>query len=271
MPAVLQRFQREARLAAQLSHPNVAQVLGVGESGGQPYMVMEFVDGENLQQVVQREGPLPLARAWEYMRQTALALREAACHGIVHRDIKPANLMLSGEDQVKVTDFGISVYFASDVSFDSERYLNSNQFSQFPTILLSLMIIAGYVICIGRWGTTPGKWNMGLKVIRSGKQRVGYGRAFIRLLVFNPGLIGGLSWSIRLLVSPTTKRTGVWLWMLTGIDLVAFILLLTSCVLIQFSARRRGLHDFAAGTRVVQLPVRRKPRRWFEKVLSLRR
>jgi len=167
--------------------------------------------------------------------------------------------------------FLISVNFASDVSFDSGRYLKSNQFAQMPTILLSLMIVAGYVICIGRWGTTPGKWNMGLKVIRSGKQRVGYGCALIRLLVFNPGLIGGLSWSILLLVSPTTKRAGVWLWILSGIDLLGFILLLTSSGLILFSARRRGLHDFAAGTKVVQLPERRKPRRWFQKLLSLRR
>ena len=113
-PAVLQRFEREARLAAQLSHPNVAQVLGVGEAGGQPYMVMEFVDGENLQQLVQRKGHLPLARAWEYTRQTALALREAARHGIVHRDIKPANLMLAENDVVKVTDFGISRAFGDE-------------------------------------------------------------------------------------------------------------------------------------------------------------
>ncbi len=107
-PTVLQRFEREARLAAQLSHPNVAQVFGFGETGGQPYIVMEFVDGENLQQLVQREGAMPLARAWECIRQTALALREASRHGIVHRDVKPANIMLDANSVVKVTDFGIS-------------------------------------------------------------------------------------------------------------------------------------------------------------------
>ncbi len=111
---VLQRFEREARLAAQLSHPNIAQVFGVGEAGGQPYIVMEFVDGEDLQKLVQREGPLSLARAWDYVRQTALALREAARQGIVHRDIKPANLILAGNDIVKVTDFGISRAFGEE-------------------------------------------------------------------------------------------------------------------------------------------------------------
>ncbi len=107
-PTVLQRFEREARLAAQLGHPNVAQIFGFGETGGQPYIVMEFVDGENLQQLVQREGAMLLARAWECIRQTALALREASRHGIVHRDVKPANIMVDATGVVKVTDFGIS-------------------------------------------------------------------------------------------------------------------------------------------------------------------
>jgi serine/threonine protein kinase len=103
----LGRFEREARLAAQVSHPNVARVYGLGLYEGKPYMVMELIRGETLQQLVDREGPLPLARAWEYIRQAALALQDASRHGIVHRDIKPSNLMLAG-GVVKVTDFGLS-------------------------------------------------------------------------------------------------------------------------------------------------------------------
>ena len=113
-PSVLHRFEREARLAAQLSHPNVAQVFSFGEVNGQPYIVMEFVDGEDLQQLVRREGALSVDRAWQFIRQTALALREASRHGIVHRDIKPANLLLAGNGVVKVTDFGISRAFGEE-------------------------------------------------------------------------------------------------------------------------------------------------------------
>ena len=71
-------------------------------------MVMEFIDGENLQQFVTRNGPVPVARAWDYIRQNGAALQEAARHEVIHRDIKPANLMLAANDTVKVTDFGIS-------------------------------------------------------------------------------------------------------------------------------------------------------------------
>jgi serine/threonine protein kinase len=105
---LMQRFEREARLAAQLSHPNVARVFGVGQKDGKPYMVMEFIAGETLQQLVERSGPLPLARAWDYITQAARALREAARLGIVHRDIKPQNLMLVPGAVLKVTDFGLS-------------------------------------------------------------------------------------------------------------------------------------------------------------------
>ncbi len=107
-PTLIQRFEREARLAAQLSHPNVARVYGFGQADGKPYMVMEFIPGQTLQQLVQHDGPLALSKAWDYASQAALALREAARLGIVHRDIKPSNLMLTQDGVIKVTDFGIS-------------------------------------------------------------------------------------------------------------------------------------------------------------------
>jgi predicted Ser/Thr protein kinase len=107
-PALMQRFEREARLAAQLSHPNVARVFGVGQAEGKPFMVMEFIVGETLQQRVERTGPMRLARAWDFVHQAALALREATALGIIHRDIKPSNLMLAEGGVVKVTDFGLS-------------------------------------------------------------------------------------------------------------------------------------------------------------------
>ncbi len=104
----LQRFEREARLAAQLSHPHMAKVFGAGRWGKSPYIAMELIDGENLQQCVERDGPLKLDVAWRYCLQAAEALREADRHQIVHRDIKPSNMMVTKAGSLKITDFGIS-------------------------------------------------------------------------------------------------------------------------------------------------------------------
>jgi TPR repeat protein/tRNA A-37 threonylcarbamoyl transferase component Bud32 len=108
-----QRFQREARAAAGLSHPNVASVFHLGESGGNYFYAMEFIDGETLETFVQRTGPLRPLLALQIALQVTRALRAAARKELVHRDIKPANLMLlhpedEDEIQVKVIDFGLA-------------------------------------------------------------------------------------------------------------------------------------------------------------------
>ena len=112
-----QRFLREARAAAGLSHPNVASVFHLGEEGGNYFYAMEFIDGETLEAFVRRTGPLPPILALKIAVQVANALRAAAREGLVHRDIKPANLMLLQEDEeeggaeerhVKVIDFGLA-------------------------------------------------------------------------------------------------------------------------------------------------------------------
>ena len=109
-----QRFLREARAAAGLSHPNVASVFHLGESGGNYFYAMEFIDGETLEAFVRRRGPLPPLLALEIALQVTRALRAASRVGLVHRDIKPANLMLLHEEEdddemhVKVIDFGLA-------------------------------------------------------------------------------------------------------------------------------------------------------------------
>jgi TPR repeat protein/tRNA A-37 threonylcarbamoyl transferase component Bud32 len=108
-----QRFLREARAAAGLSHPNVASVFHLGESGGNYFYAMEFIDGETLETFVSRTGPLRPLPALQIALQVTRALRAAARAGLVHRDIKPANLMLlrheeEDEFQVKVIDFGLA-------------------------------------------------------------------------------------------------------------------------------------------------------------------
>ncbi|HVJ83976.1 MAG TPA: protein kinase [Planctomycetia bacterium] len=107
-PVQVRRFEREARLAARLSHENVARVWGYGSWRERPYMVMEYVEGANLQHAVNRRGRLPVSEAWDYVRQAAAGLAAADALGIVHRDVKPSNLMLTPAGVVKVTDFGLS-------------------------------------------------------------------------------------------------------------------------------------------------------------------
>ena len=106
-PAFRERFKREARAAASLNHPNMVAVYDTGEEDGRPYIVMEYVAGRSLRDVLRREGVLP-QRAAEIASDAALALHYAHERGLVHRDVKPANIMVSNEGQVKVTDFGIA-------------------------------------------------------------------------------------------------------------------------------------------------------------------
>jgi eukaryotic-like serine/threonine-protein kinase len=103
----VERFRREARSVAQLSHPNIVTVIDRGESEGRQYIVLEYVEGENLKQLVARGGPLPIRRALELAIQTGRALAFAHASGLVHRDVKPQNVLL-GNGTAKVTDFGIA-------------------------------------------------------------------------------------------------------------------------------------------------------------------
>jgi serine/threonine protein kinase len=91
-PDAVERFKREAKVWSQLNHPSIAQVFDFGLQGDMPYLVMELVDGDDLSDVLDREGPLAPLRAITVMRQLAAALEEAHRLGVVHRDIKPQNI-----------------------------------------------------------------------------------------------------------------------------------------------------------------------------------
>ena len=104
----VERFRREARSVAQLSHPNIVTVIDRGEQDGRQYIVFEYVKGENLKALVQRVGPLPEEEAVRLALQIARALGFAHDNGLVHRDVKPQNVLLNGDGQAKVTDFGIA-------------------------------------------------------------------------------------------------------------------------------------------------------------------
>jgi hypothetical protein len=109
VPSARERFLREARAAAALKHPHVVTIFQVGEDRGIPFLAMEFLEGEPLDDRLRREGRLPLAEVLRIGREIALALAAAHARGLVHRDIKPANLWLEGPTgHVKVLDFGLA-------------------------------------------------------------------------------------------------------------------------------------------------------------------
>jgi eukaryotic-like serine/threonine-protein kinase len=107
-PEYLERFRREARAVARLSHPNIVTVIDRGDDDGRQYIVFEYVEGENLKELVLHSGRLPVRRALELALAIADGLSFAHERGLVHRDVKPQNVLLSGDGDVKVTDFGIA-------------------------------------------------------------------------------------------------------------------------------------------------------------------
>ena len=110
------RFEREMKAVGRLAHPNIVQAYDAREIDGTPVLIMEFVDGLDLAEIVRRVGPLPVADACELVRQTALALQCAHEHGLVHRDIKPSNIMLARSGEVKLLDLGLARFYAEDCS-----------------------------------------------------------------------------------------------------------------------------------------------------------
>src|SRR5205085_4037270 len=104
----LERFRREARAVAQLSHPHIVGVIDAGEDEGRPYIVFECVDGETLKDRIRRRGRLPIPEAVAYAIEIARALGAAHSRHIVHRDVKPQNVLIDEEGSAKVTDFGIA-------------------------------------------------------------------------------------------------------------------------------------------------------------------
>src|SRR5213593_868468 len=110
--AVVARFSREAKAASRISHPHAVNVTDFGEAeNGVVFLVMEYLDGRTLKEIIKSEGPMPLARVVEIVRQVAGALDAAHGQGVVHRDLKSDNIMLvrhNSEDWAKVLDFGIA-------------------------------------------------------------------------------------------------------------------------------------------------------------------
>jgi serine/threonine-protein kinase len=127
-PDQIERFRREARAVAQVSHPNVVAVIDAGEDGGHPYIVFEYVDGETLKQRIDRLGRLPVVEAAAYGIEVGRGLAAAHAQRLIHRDVKPQNVLIDPEGRAKVTDFGIARSLESDGLTKTGRVLGTTDY-----------------------------------------------------------------------------------------------------------------------------------------------
>lgn len=126
-PDAVKRFYREVEAAAKLNHPNIVQAYDASEHEGVHYLVMEYVDGRDLDAIVKERGPLPVVQAVECIVQAARGLEYAHKQGIVHRDIKPANLLVDQEGTVKILDMGLARVAGLADEDDKDRLTSSGQ------------------------------------------------------------------------------------------------------------------------------------------------
>jgi serine/threonine-protein kinase len=124
----LERFRREARAVAQLSHPNLVGVIDAGEEGGRPFIVFEYVPGETLKQRISAEGRLPTDEATAYAIEIGRGLQAAHQARLIHRDVKPQNVLIDPEGRAKITDFGIALSLESHGLTATGRVLGTTDY-----------------------------------------------------------------------------------------------------------------------------------------------
>src|SRR5688572_2341317 len=160
-PEFLERFRREARSAAGLNHPNIIAVYDVGQDGLSNYIVMEYVEGNDLRELIREAGALPPDRVVDLGCQIAAALEYAHRAGIVHRDIKSQNVLVTPDGKVKVADFGIAVVLGSDsitqagMVIGSVHYMAPEQAEGRPTTSASDVYSLGVVLYEMATGRLP--------------------------------------------------------------------------------------------------------------------
>jgi tRNA A-37 threonylcarbamoyl transferase component Bud32 len=117
----LERFKREAEAVARATHANIVQIYSLGEADGLHFMALEYIEGRNLREFIERKGPPDVRLGLRIMAQIASALQQSSELGIVHRDIKPENVLINRKGEVKVTDFGLSRHFKQDSNLTESR------------------------------------------------------------------------------------------------------------------------------------------------------
>ena len=156
----VERFRREAKNAASLSHPNIVSIYDRGEAEGTYYIAMEYIEGRTLKDLIVARGPLPVERAVSYARQILGAVRFAHRKGIVHRDIKPHNVLVDTDGRLKVTDFGIARAGASQMTeagsiIGTAQYLSPEQARGAPVDQRSDLYSVGIVLNEMLTGSVP--------------------------------------------------------------------------------------------------------------------
>ncbi len=149
-PDRLARLHQEVRVARQVSHPNVCRVYDIAEADGQPFLTMEYIDGENLASLLRRIGRVPEDKGIELARQLCLGLAVAHETGVIHRDLKPANVMLDGRGQVRITDFGLAGFIdrlpGSDLGAGTPAYMAPEQLAGKEVSVQSDLFALGLVL-----------------------------------------------------------------------------------------------------------------------------
>src|ERR671937_220845 len=156
----VERFRREAKNAAGLSHPNIVSIYDRGEAEGTYYIAMEYLEGRTLKELIITRGPTPIPVAVDYTRQILAALSLAHRNGIVHRDIKPHNVVVGPDGRLKVTDFGIARSGASQITeagsiIGTAQYLSPEQARGAPVNRTSDLYSVGIVLYEMLTGTVP--------------------------------------------------------------------------------------------------------------------
>src|SRR4051794_5626369 len=156
----IERFRREAKNAAGLSHPNIVSIYDRGEAEGTYYIAMEFLEGRSLKELIVSRGPAPIKVTIDYARQILAALAAAHRQGIVHRDIKPHNVIVGPEGRLKVTDFGIARSGASQMTevgsiIGTAQYLSPEQARGAPVDQTSDLYSVGVVLYEMLTGQVP--------------------------------------------------------------------------------------------------------------------
>lgn len=170
-PAMLERIRNEVRIARQVTHPNVCRVHDLGETDGQLYLTMEYVDGEDLQSLLRRIGSVPVPKALDIARRLCHGLAAAHDKGVLHRDLKPGNILIDGRGNLLISDFGLAALAGTldpaDIRNGTPAYMAPEQLTGLEVTARSDIFSLGLVIYEVFAGQPPyeaDRWDLMVKL-----------------------------------------------------------------------------------------------------------